>query len=68
MRRWCHSRTVPGMSAKEIDALITTAASAGCGRFLNRPGRKTIINAISSGADDAGQLRLGAGTLGDRGT
>ncbi len=35
------------MSAKEIDALITTAASAGCGRFLNRPGRNTIINAIS---------------------
>ena len=40
------SRTVPGMSARDSDAVITTAASAGWGRFRNRPGTSTIMRMI----------------------
>ena len=43
-----HSRTVPGMSASDSDAVITTAASAGWGRFRNRPGTSTIIRMITA--------------------
>ena len=43
-----HSRTVPGMSASDSDAVITTAASAGCGRFRNKPGTSTIITMITA--------------------
>jgi len=34
------------MSARDSDAVITTAARAGLGRFRNRPGTKTIIRMI----------------------
>ena len=34
------------MSARDSDAVITTAASAGWGRFRNRPGISTIITMI----------------------
>ena len=34
------------MSASDSDAVITTAASAGCGRFRNRPGTSTIMRMI----------------------
>ena len=36
------------MSAREIDAVITTAASAGWGRFRNSPGSSTSIRRIST--------------------
>ncbi|CAH0327796.1 hypothetical protein SRABI128_06471 [Microbacterium sp. Bi128] len=36
------------MSAREIDAVITTAASAGCGRFRNSPGKNTSMRRIST--------------------
>ena len=39
---------MPGMSASDREAVITTAASAGCGRFRNRPGSSTIITTISA--------------------
>ena len=41
-----HSRAVAGMSARDSDAVITTAARAGWGRFRNRPGTSTIIRMI----------------------
>ena len=41
-----HSRAVPGMSASDSDAVITTAASAGCGRLRNNPGTSTIMTMI----------------------
>ncbi len=41
-----HSRTVAGMSARESDAVITTAARAGWGRFRNKPGTSTIMRMI----------------------
>ncbi len=41
-----HSRTVAGMSASDSDAVITTAASAGCGRLRNSPGSRTIMRMI----------------------
>src|SRR3984885_12162380 len=44
--RWRHSRAVAGMSARDSDAVITTAARAGWGRFRNRPGTSTIIKMI----------------------
>ena len=34
------------MSARDSDAVMTTAARAGWGRFLNRPGTSTIITMI----------------------
>ena len=34
------------MSASDSDAVITTAARAGCGRFRNKPGTSTIIRMI----------------------
>ena len=43
-----HNRTVPGMSASDSDAVITTAARAGEGRFRNRPGTSTIITMITT--------------------
>ena len=43
-----HSRAVPGISASDSDAVITTAASAGCGRFRNKPGTSTIITMITT--------------------
>ena len=43
-----HNRTVPGMSASDSDAVITTAARAGLGRFRNRPGTSTIITMITT--------------------
>ncbi len=47
MRRWRHSRTVPGMSASDSDAAITIAASVGWGRLRNRPGASTSISTIA---------------------
>ena len=41
-----HSRTVAGMSARDSDAVITTAARAGWGRFRNKPGTSTIMRMI----------------------
>ena len=45
-RRCFQSRTVPGMSASDSDAAITTAASVGWGRSRNRPGTNRSIAAI----------------------
>ena len=39
---------VPGMSASEIDAAITTAARVGCGRFRSRPGASSRIRVIAA--------------------
>ena len=47
VRRCFQSRTVPGMSASDSDAAITTAASVGWGRSRNRPGKNRSIAAIS---------------------
>ena len=41
--RWRQSLAVAGTSASDSAAVITTAASADCGRFRNRPGRNTIM-------------------------
>ena len=41
-----HSRAVPGMSASDSEAVMTTAASAGWGRFRNRPGTSTSMRTI----------------------
>src|SRR6202034_3221719 len=41
-----HSRAVAGMSARDSDAVITTAARAGWGRFRNKPGISTIMRMI----------------------
>ena len=65
--RCCHSRAVPGMSASDSDAVMTTAASVGWGRFRNRPGSSTIISDDQRGADDAGELGPRARPLGHRG-
>ena len=62
-----HSRTVPGMSASDSDAVITTAASAGCGRLRNRPGHEHDHQDDQDRADDPGELGLRAGPLGDGG-
>ncbi len=43
-----HSRTVPGMSTSDSEAVITTAASAGWGRFRNRPGTSKIMTTITT--------------------
>ena len=58
---------VPGMSASESDAAITTEASTGWGRLRSSPGTNSSIATMASGADHAGQLRLGPGLLGHRG-
>ena len=55
------------MSASDSDAVITTAASVGCGRLRSRPGTKSRISTIDAGADQPGQLRLRAGLLGHGG-
>ena len=46
--RCFQSRTVPGTSASETAALITTAARAGWGRFRNSPGRTTMVRTMSA--------------------
>ena len=51
-----HSRAVAGRSASDSDAVMTTAASAGCGRFRKSPGSATISTHDQRGPDDAGQL------------
>jgi hypothetical protein len=43
-----HNRAVPGMSATDSGAVITAAASAGCGRLPKRPGTSTIMRMISA--------------------
>ena len=48
VRRRRNSRIVPGMSASEIDAAITTAASVGCGRFCSRPGTNSRISVMAA--------------------
>ena len=55
--RCFHRRAVPGTSASDSDAVITTAARAGCGRFRKRPGRQHDHEDDQRRADDAGQLR-----------
>jgi hypothetical protein len=47
-RRCFHSRVIPGRSASESDAVMTTAARAGWGRFRNSPGRATMRTTIST--------------------
>ena len=64
VRRWRNSRTVPGTSASDMAAAITTAASVGCGRLRSRPGTTNSIRVMASGPDQAGDLCLGAGLLG----
>ena len=66
-RRCCHSRTVPGMSASESEAAITTAASVGLGRFLSSPGTSTSISTISAAPTTPVTWVLAPGLLGDRG-
>ena len=46
--RWRHSLRVPGMSASESDATMTTAARVGCGSHCMRPGTKTSITRITA--------------------
>ena len=46
VRRWCHSRTVPGTSASDRDAAMTTAASVACGRLRSTPGTSTSMTTI----------------------
>ena len=65
--RWCQSRAVPGMSASDSAAVITTAASAACGRSANRPGRNTIITMISAAPVTPVSCESRARALGDRG-
>jgi hypothetical protein len=48
VRRRRHSCTVPGMSANDSDAAITTAASAGCGRSRSSPGTRRSINVMTT--------------------
>ena len=47
VRRCRHSRTVPGMSASDSDAVITTAARVGWGRLRSRPGTSSSIRVIA---------------------
>ena len=48
IRRWFQRRTVPGMSASDNDAAMTTDASTGCGRFRNSPGTNSSMAAIGT--------------------
>ena len=51
----------------EMAAMMTTAASAVCGRSASRPGTNRSMTTTSAGADQPGDLGLGAGLLGDGG-
>ena len=62
-----HSRTVPGMSARESAAVMTMAARAGCGQVAEQAGDQHDHDRDEDGADDTGQLGLGAGALRHRG-
>ena len=55
------------MSASDSEAVITTAASAGCGRFRNRPGTSTIIRMISAAPVTPVSCVCEPGPLGHRG-
>ena len=46
--RCFHRRVTPATSARDSDAAITTAASAGCGRSFSSPGTTTSINVIAA--------------------
>ena len=46
IRRCFQRRTVPGMSASDNDAAMTTDASTGWGRFRNSPGTNSSMAAI----------------------
>ena len=44
---------------------MTIAANVGCGRFLSSPGDREQHHGNHDGADQPGNLRLGARLLGD---
>ena len=67
IRRCCQRRTVPGMSANDNDAVMTTDARTGWGRFRNSPGTNSSMAAIISGPGHPRELALGPGTLRHRG-
>ena len=67
VRRCRQSRTVAGMSASEIDAAITTAASVGCGRLRSRSGASNEQQHDRDRTDHARELALRTGLLGHRG-
>ena len=54
-------------SASDIAAAMTTAASVGCGRSASRLGQEHEQDRDDPGADQPGELRLGAGLVGDGG-
>ena len=47
IRRWCHSRMVPGISARDSEAAITTAASVGCREVAAAARERTRASARS---------------------
>ncbi len=55
-------------SSSDRAALISTAASADCGRSASRELKKSSSTTTTAGADHRRQLGLGSGLLDDRGT